>query len=317
MKPAPATDECLCGQAALEPHAIRAGIDAWTCPACGYMKTLSATGTDDRVQVQEQHPGAFQGVNGQRFGSFIRSIRAASASYRVRHALFGHQGKTRILDFGCGQGFFLDALRANGHACVGVEISTFTGRMAASKGHSVLTTLDAVADASFSAVASVHVIEHLPDPGAVLAALRRVLAPGARFYFEVPNYSSWQARLFRARWLHCEPGLHVHHFTAASFGGLLAQHGYQVLHTETYSFEHGLLGWIQSLYNLVLPYNRFFRYVVLNRPWKEKILCWPELALFPFILVIGLALFLCEAIAGWGAVLRVEGIVLPAQTLWP
>lgn len=313
MKPTSAPDKCFCGQSPLEPRTLRTGIDSWVCPACGYMKTLCATGKDDRVQVQEQHPGAFQGIDGQRFGSIIRRIRAACASFRVRHALFGHQGEVQILDFGCGQGYFLDALRANGHACVGVEISALTGRMAAAKGHRVLTTLDALADASFAAVASVHVIEHLPDPAVILALLRQVLAPDAQFYFEVPNYASWQAHLFQARWLHCEPGLHVHHFTAPSFIGLLAQEGYQVHRTRTYSFEHGLLGWVQSLYNLAFPYNRFFRYVVLNRPWKEKIQCWPELALFPFVLVPGLALFLCEAVAGQGAVLRVEGVVLPKR----
>lgn len=314
MKPTKTPAACFCGRAAtLEPRQLGTGIDAWVCPCCGYMKTPSATGEDDRVQVQEQHPGAFQGVDGRRFGSVIGRIRAVCALFRVRHALFGGQGPVRILDFGCGQGYFLDALRTQGHACVGVEISAVTGRMAAAKGHHVLTTLDTLADASFTAVASVHVIEHLPDPAAVLAALRRVLMPGARFYFEVPNYASWQAGLFRARWLHCEPGLHVHHFTLPSLRGLLEPQGYRVLRVGTYSFEHGLLGWVQSLYNLVFPYNRFFRHVILNRPWQEKMRCWPEFLLFPLTLAAGLVLFLCEAAAGRGAVLRVEGEVSAAQ----
>ncbi len=301
---------CFCGSVGmLEPRKLGGGIDAWVCRSCGYMKTLgSAGGVDDRVRIQEQHPGAFQGVNGQRFGAVIARIRAACALFRVRHALFGNIGPLRILDFGCGQGYFLDALRRCGHACVGVEISAATGRVAAGKGHSVLTTLDALDDASFAALVSVHVIEHLPDPARVLATLQRVLMPGARFYLEVPNYASWQAHLFGTRWLHCEPGLHVHHFTRPSLAALLQQQGYHVARVQTYSFEHGLLGWVQSFYNLAFPYNRFFRSVILNRPWQEKLRCWPELLLFAVVLTMGLALFVCEALAGQGAVLRVEGI---------
>lgn len=306
--------KCFCGCASgLEPRRLGADIEAWVCPCCGYMTTPGAG--NDRVQVQEEHPGAYQGVDGQRFGSVIARIRARCARFRVRHALFGSQGPTHILDFGCGQGYFLDALRAQGHDCVGVEISAVTGRVAAAKGHRVLLTADVLADASFAAVASVHVIEHLPNPADVLAALRRRMMPGARFYFEVPNYASWQARLFRERWLHCEPGLHVHHFTPPSFSGLLEQQGFRILRVGSYSFEHGLLGWVQSLYNLVFPYNRFFRHVVLNQPLREKLRCWPELLLFPLVLLVGSVLFLGEAAAGQGAVLRVEGVVsaLPAR----
>jgi SAM-dependent methyltransferase len=89
------------------------------------------------------------------------------------------------------------------------------------KGHAVSRSLDGLPDQAYAAAVSVHVIEHLPEPAAILAALRRVLRNGAHFYFEVPNADSWQARLFGRRWLHCEAGLHVHHFTQASFTGLL------------------------------------------------------------------------------------------------
>lgn len=314
MKPAEAAPVCFCDcDVALAPYRLADGLEAWTCPCCGYMKTLDQVHGGDRVQVQEQHPGADQGVDGRRFGSLIGRVRAACAQFRVRRALFARQGRVRILDFGCGQGYFLDALRACGHRCVGVEISDRTGRVAATKGHRVLTALDVLDDASFAAVASVHVIEHLPDPAAILAGLRRVLTPDARFYFEVPNYASWQARLFRTRWLHCEPGLHVHHFTRPALTGLLERQGYQVERVQTYSFEHGLLGWVQSLYNLVFPYNRFFRHVILNRPWREKLRCWPELLLFPWLLWPALLLFVCEAAAGQEAVLRVEGRVSAAS----
>jgi SAM-dependent methyltransferase len=43
-----------------------------------------------------------------------------------------------------------------------------------------------VEDASFDAVLCTQVLEHVPDPGAVLAELHRVLAPGGRLWLTVP-----------------------------------------------------------------------------------------------------------------------------------
>jgi hypothetical protein len=63
------------------------------------------------------------------------------------------------------------------------------------------------------------------------------------------------------------------------------------------------------LFNLVFPYNRFFRNVILNRPLADKLHCLPELLLLPAVVAICMPLLVIEALAGRGAVLRVEGHV--------
>lgn len=305
----PIPGKCFCG-AKLGAPAGAAGdeLDTARCPACAYSRTVYRD-TPSRRALQEEHPSAYQGQNQQRFGSLISRVRAWCARYRARHALLSADGPIRVVDFGCGQGYFLDALRGAGHQCTGVEISAVTGAQAMARGHRVVAALDALAEGAFAAVVSVHVIEHLPEPDQILAALRRVLQPGARFYFEVPNAASWQARCFGRRWLHWEGGLHIHHFTPPALAGLLAAHGYRIERSATYSFEHGLLGWVQSFFNLAFPYNRFFRNVILNRPLRDKLRCWPELLLLPAGVALCVPLLLIEALAARGAVLRVEGRV--------
>lgn len=307
MKNRPTT--CFCN-ATLTPPTIEVGDDVAIeqCPACAYWRS-SYCDTPDRRVLQEEHPSAYQGRQGQRFGSVISTVRAWCARYRVRHALFSAAGPTRVIDFGCGQGYFLDALRASGHHCLGIEISDATGRRAMAKGHAVLRSLDVRSDPVYSAAVSVHVIEHLPDPSDMLLTLRAALSHEACFYFEVPNAASWQARLFGRRWLHCEAGLHVHHFTPPAFTALLKAQGYRIERLGTYSFEHGLLGWVQSFFNLIFPYNRFFRQVILNRSLADKLKCWPELLLLPLAMAVSLPLLIAEALAGRGAVLRAEGHV--------
>lgn len=309
---------CFCGQP-LSAGPDLPGIDAVHCPGCGYWHTTFRVGNDRQALQSGAHETAFQGQDGRRFGSVVGTVRALCARFRARRARLSAPAgtATHVVDFGCGQGYFLDALRDTGHRCSGIEISEITARTAMAKGHAVAHSLDALAGDRANAVASVHVLEHLPDPDAILAALRQQLPADARVYFEVPNFGSLQAVWFRERWLHCEAGLHVHHFTPASFAGLLARHGVAVEDVGTYSFEHGLLGWVQSLLNLAFPYNRFFRRVVLNRPLADKLTCWPELLLMPLLVPLGLVLLAGEAALGRGAVLRVRGRFSAAERTPP
>lgn len=105
-----------------------------------------------------------------------------------------------ILDLGCGTGALLGRLRDLGYRrLTGIDI-------AAPEPVAGITFHDAdldqprlpVADASVSLVVAVEIVEHLENLGAVLAELRRVLAPGGRVLITTPNVHSVEARL---RWL--------------------------------------------------------------------------------------------------------------------
>lgn len=256
------------------------------------------------------HPSASQGTGGQRFPSVIARVRAACARYRVARAFAGAK-RGRALDFGCGQGFYLAALQRSGFEAQGVELSTATAARACAAGHRVATSLDALAGQRYVALVSIHVLEHLEAPADVLGLLTARLEPGARFLVEVPCATGWQGRLFGRRWLHDEAGLHVHHFSPAALAALLAGAGLAVERTSHYSFEHGLIGWIQSLYNLAFPYNRFFRAIVLNNSMRARAAAWPELVLFPLALAVGALAFAVESLAGSGAVIRATGRYTP------
>lgn len=300
---------CFCG-GSLEPAPGPAGIAALRCASCGYLRTELTSPQSSRAGLHEgEHPSAYQGPQGRRFTAGIGRIRQWCADFRVGHSLVGEAAKgSRALDLGCGQGFYLNALRKRGYETFGVELSELTARRAASQGHVVRHSLPDYAERSFDAAVSIHVLEHIEPIAAVLAELSTRLKPGARVHVEVPNAASWQARLFGYRWLHREAGLHVHHFTAPALRALLENSGIRVDRTSTYSFEHGLTGWLQSLYNLVFPYNRFFRVVILNQPLRQKLRAWPELLLAPLAGALALAAFVAESLAGRGAVIRMEGV---------
>ena len=61
----------------------------------------------------------------------------------------------------------------------------------------------------FDVVAMWHVIEHLPNPRAVLSAAIAALRPGGIVALAAPNPAAFQFRLWRGRWTHVDAPRHL------------------------------------------------------------------------------------------------------------
>jgi len=123
------------------------------------------------------------------------AIRARLESYLP---LF--EGKSDVLDVGCGRGEFLDLMKSHGIAARGIDLNHEMAEVCRTRGLDV-TEADAVGylaglpDASLGAIFSAQVVEHL-QPGYLLRFLELAfvkLRPGGRLVLETLNPACWVA----------------------------------------------------------------------------------------------------------------------------
>jgi 2-polyprenyl-3-methyl-5-hydroxy-6-metoxy-1,4-benzoquinol methylase len=91
----------------------------------------------------------------------------------------------RVLDFGCGAGGFVRKAHAVAAEAVGVELERRV-REYWTKQLPIHASLEE-AGAGYDVITAFHVIEHLPDPRAMLRDLAARLALGGRLVLEVPS----------------------------------------------------------------------------------------------------------------------------------
>jgi SAM-dependent methyltransferase len=143
------------------------------------------------------------------------------------------QGGRRLLDYGCGSGWYASRMRGRGWQVTAMDINPHATAQA--RQHFGLDTLTgtlphpAVTPASYDAITLGAVLEHLHDPHPVFAAAREALTPGGLLVVSVPNRASWGFRAFGPAWWPLELPRHLLHFTPATLRRLAEMHGLEVV----------------------------------------------------------------------------------------
>ncbi|MBU2054832.1 MAG: class I SAM-dependent methyltransferase [Proteobacteria bacterium] len=125
--------------------------------------------------------------------------------------------KGRILDIGCGMGYFLLACRDTGYDVEGMDISDDSAVYVRGElGIPVVVgTIDGINYPleSFDVITMWHFLEHTPDPRPYLQKARRWLKRDGMLVVDVPNYAGTDARKTWALWKGWQLPYHLYHYT--------------------------------------------------------------------------------------------------------
>jgi SAM-dependent methyltransferase len=140
-------------------------------------------------------------------------------------------GTVRALDYGCGDGTVVHALNAAGISCLGFEPHLRGG----TTGNITDSAETVRAGGPYQAILLSDVLEHLPDPAAVLADCRELLAPHGWICVSVPDFDDRRlagivAELRQGKPVTREvnPWEHLNYFSPATLAAMLRRAGYRV-----------------------------------------------------------------------------------------
>jgi SAM-dependent methyltransferase len=178
----------------------------------------------------------------------------------------GHsRARGPLLDAGCGGGLFLGMMRERGVRVLGLDYSREAAAIAwrRQQAPSVCATLDGAPfrAGSIGALTMFHVLEHLYDPRAYLAAARGLLEPDGRLIVQVPNAACWQFRLLGRRWNGVDVPRHIFDFRSSDMEKLLLGCGFEVVRRKYFSLRDNPAGLASSLAPSLDPMARRVRRV--------------------------------------------------------
>ena len=177
--------------------------------------------------------------------SVYKNVQTPNAEYhqneRAEMLQFLPPSPRRLIDIGCGNGFFGAAVKREYPECEtwGVELVAEAAQKAALRNDRVLQihfeSADELPEAYFDVVTMNDVLEHMPWPEPALAMAKRILRPGGRLVLSLPNVQFLLNVLNlvkRNDWEYQDSGIldrtHFRFYTAKSAVRLLERNGFEV-----------------------------------------------------------------------------------------
>jgi SAM-dependent methyltransferase len=214
--------------------------DYYRCDACGLVQQSPVPG--DTAPFYANYP-----VHRRKSGASAAAGRVLMSRVYYRPA-----AKARVLlDYGCGDGAYLERVRRPGVRVIGFETdAAHAAGVAARVGVPVFSDASQLLarHASGVDVVTMHsVLEHVTDLHGTFDLAARLLRPGGVLYVVVPQADSNEARLFGRRWHGLDPPRHVSFPGPPVMARLAAAHGFQIRRQEAVPFPTALAGSVANV----------------------------------------------------------------------
>lgn len=204
----------------------------WDCTACGLRFTQDAPGPADigafyQSEDYISHSDTRKGL--------INSIYHLARGYMLgskRHMIAAAHPSRRLLDVGCGTGYFLHHLQEHGYEVAGVEVDdkarAFGQRQFGLDVYTPEEFLGGAFPGPFGIVTMWHVLEHVHDPKAYLARIAELLEPNGALVIAVPNFTSTDAAFYGPYWAAYDVPRHLWHFRPGTLIPLAEEAGFRL-----------------------------------------------------------------------------------------
>jgi len=180
-----------------------------------------------------------------------------------------NKSEIRLLDVGCGIGYFLHLAKTDGYDVQGADISKWAAKYAKEKydinviaGNFLETDFN---DNYYDMVTLWQTIEHLPSPDLFLEKIYKIIKPGGYICIATPDSASWIAKIYKKFWNCYMPDEHIWLFNFKSMQIILEKNKFKPqiikkIRDREFIFEqieYIKLFWIRVIKNVILKTKIF------------------------------------------------------------
>jgi SAM-dependent methyltransferase len=220
-----------CGAAYSKPAYRVDSFKIVKCKSCGLVYLQNPPDSDDLYE--QYYDRTYQDPANYRSGSpDLHLAEQWSINDQRLRALKQFKSGGRLLDIGCGYGYFLKSAVAAGYDVFGIDISKKAVEYAVNflNVSAIVSTIDELKDKAaqkFQIITLWHVLEHYIDPYQTLQSVRNLLAQDGICIIEVPNLKSLKFMLSINKWHGGNhPLYHRIFFTASTLSRSLKESGF-------------------------------------------------------------------------------------------
>ncbi len=196
---------------------------------CAYCRTRIASVLPQKKNVRmvlEEHAQKFILGNQKDFDIPTYTARLEVLKKHAPHANI-------VLDFGCGNGNFVNFLRLKKYKAFGYDKSTIISRHLKARHTPYYAHERELPNAYFDVITCFDVVEHTINPREIIETLRKKLKKGGTLLITTPNAQGISARAFGKHWWVFGPTAHFVLFSLYSLQSLLSDMHFRILDVTT------------------------------------------------------------------------------------
>jgi len=225
----------------------------WQCNDCTCRFTQNIPDADEigvyyKSSAYVSHSGTKKGIINKLYHT-VRNYTVQSKR-RLVEKVSGMQNGS-LLDIGAGTGAFAAAVQKAGWKVIGLEPDAIARENALRNYRLRLQTLNELfsfSDQQFDVITLWHVLEHVHELHKYIETFHRVLKENGTLIIAVPNYTSYDAGVYKEYWAAYDVPRHLYHFSPPCMKQLMRQHSLHVIKCKPMWFDSFYVAMLSEQY---------------------------------------------------------------------